>query len=212
VKAFRAPVRRGHKSAERGVAVFVVVLVIVMLGGVGLFAAQSSLLATSTSGAKRKAALSETAAGSAMSAVMVVLARSPEAHLDFMTAFPSTDCLGFAGALFPPPCARFGRTALEHELGISLFSPYDPFTGAHGSLGRALAETDLLLELTDRRALARSIAGFDASAAGPVDVRFETVSAHAEGLLRLTPPGAPKQTLAVTTIRAELILGPVAAH
>jgi hypothetical protein len=189
---------------------FVVVLVIVMLGGVGLFAAQSSLLGITTGGAKRKAAISEMAAGSALSGVMVALARSPEAHLGYMTAFPSAECLGYSGALFPPPCARFGRIALENELGISLFAPYDVLTGAHGSLGRAFAETDLLVEITDRRALARSIAGFDSSRAGPVDVRFETVLVHAEG--RLAPLGAPQKTLATTTIRAEFILGPMAAH
>lgn len=200
------------RAAERGAAVFVVVLVLAMLGAVGFFAAQSSLSGAATSGAMRAASLGEKAAGTAMAATMASLAKSPEAHLSFMTNHPAAGCLGEPAALFPSPCARLGRSSLEHELGVSFFTPYDPNLGAHGSLGRASAETDFLVEVTDVHGLDKPIPGFEASRAGPVDVRFSSVVVHAEGRVRLAPQNAPKSTLSSTTIRAELVLGPLAVH
>ena len=70
----------------------------------------------------------------------------------------------------------------------------------------------ILVEVTDVHGLDKPIPGFEASRAGPVDVRFSSVVVHAEGRVRLAPQNAPKSTLSSTTIRAELVLGPLAVH
>jgi hypothetical protein len=202
--------RLGQRASERGATVFVVVVVIAMLTGIGLFAAQASTIATSTSGGQRVATQSRYFAESAMTAVMAKLSRDLGAHVDFLARQNSKDCLGQAADPFYPQCSRFGRDYLEQELGFDLFQPYDKTSGVHGTLGRVEnTAADLLVEMNDLYRVERPIAGFDYTSAGAANVHFMSVMLHGTGRIRLEPQGGTKTTLASTTFRAELIVGPI---
>jgi len=199
-----------RRRRERGATVFVVVLVIAMLTGIGLFAAQAGSIATSTSGATRVKTQSRYFAESAMTTVMAKLSRDLQAHVDFMARQNSKECLGQQDDPFYPQCSRFGRTYLEHELGLKLYEGYDQPKGIHGTLGRAAGEADLLVELSDLHRLDRPVPGFDATSAGAVDVHFMSLMLHGTGRIRLaSPSGGAQTTLSATTYRAELVIGPL---
>jgi len=198
------------KRGERGAAVFIVVLVIAMLTGIGLFAAQASSIATTTSGSTRVSTQSRYFAESAMTSVMAKLSRDLGAHVDFLARQNSKDCLGQAADPFYPQCSRFGRDYLETQLQFELFQPYNKTTGAHGTLGRVTdTEADLLVEMNDLFRIERPIAGFDYTSAGAANVHFMSVMLHGTGRIRLEPPNGTKTTLSSTTFRAELIVGPI---
>ncbi|MRG91962.1 hypothetical protein [Polyangium spumosum] len=202
--------RRLARRRERGATVFVVVLVIAMLTGIGLFAAQASTIATSTSGISRVTTQSRYFSESAMNAVTAKLSRDLGAQVDFLARQNSTECLGMMGDPYYQNCSRFGRAYIEKELGIPLFQPYDPQSGQHGSLGRIENSTaDLLVEVNDLFRVDRPIAGFDYTSAGAANVHFMSVMLHGTGRIRLAPPGGVATTLSSTTFRAELVVGPI---
>ncbi len=201
-----------RRRDQRGATVFVVVLVLSMLTGIGLFAAQASSIATSTTGAARVSTQSRYFAESAMNSVMAKLSRDLGSHVNFLAKQNSKICLGQAADPFYPQCSQFGRGYVEQELGVALFQPYNEQTGAHGTLGRLQdTTTDLLVEMNDLFRIDRPVAGFDYASAGAVNVTFMSVMLHGTGRIRLVPIGGPPQTLANTTFRAELVIGPLSA-
>jgi len=197
-------------ASERGATLLIVMLVLALLGGIGLFAAQASITATRTSGVLRLGSLGRTAAETALSASMASLGKTPDVEIGFLVHSPPGACLGQSNAPAGTHCTRKGRAALEKELGLSFFTPYDPQSGAQGSLGRASADIDFLVETSDLHGLDRPIAGFDASRAGAASFSFMNVVVHAESRIRLAPEAAPKTTLTKTSLRAEFTVGPLA--
>jgi hypothetical protein len=195
---------------ERGATIFVVVLVLGMLTGIGLFAAQSSSIATSTTGAARVSTQSRYFAEASMNAVMAKLSRDLGSHVNFLATQNSKACLGQAADPFYPQCSQFGRGYIENELGVAMFKAYDGQTGAHGTLGRvADTNVDMLVEMNDLFRIDRPIAGFDYASAGTANVNFMSIMLHGTGRVRLAPPNATPKTLSNTTFRAELVVGPV---
>lgn len=204
-------IRRAMKRRdERGATVFVVVLVLTMLTSIGLFAAQASSIATTTTGAARVSTQSRYFAEASMNAVMAKLSRDLGSHVNFLAKQNSKACLGQAADPFYPQCSQFGRGYIENELGVNLFQGYDEQTGAHGTLGRITnTNVDMLVEMNDLFRVDRPIAGFDYTSAGTANVNFMSVMLHGTGRVRQTPPNGTAHTLANTTFRAELIVGPV---
>ncbi len=202
--------RAKKRRDERGATVFVVVLVLVMLTGIGMFAAQAAGIATTTTGAARVSTQSRYFAETSMNAVMAKLSRDLGSHIGFLTKQNSNACLGQANDPFYKQCTRFGREYIENELNLDLFKAYDYQSGAHGTLGRvADTDADMLVEMNDLFRVDRPIAGFDYASAGTANVNFMSVMLHGTGRVRLTPPGGTAKTLSNTTFRAELIVGPV---
>lgn len=204
-------IRRAMKRRdERGATVFVVVLVLAMLTSIGLFAAQASSIATSTTGAARVSTQSRYFAEASMNAVMAKLSRDLGSHVNFLAKQNSKACLGQAADPFYPQCSQFGRGYIENELGINMFQGYDEQTGAHGTLGRITdTNVDMLVEMNDLFRVDRPIAGFDYTSAGTANVNFMSVMLHGTGRVRQTPQNGTPRTLSNTTFRAELIVGPV---
>jgi hypothetical protein len=198
------------RREQRGATVFVVVLVLVMLTGIGMFAAQASSIATSTTGAARVSTQSRYFAESSMNAVMAKLSRDLGSHVNFLAKQNSKECLGQLADPYYPQCTRFGRAYIENELGVNLYQPYNTQTGEHGSLGRvADTNVDMLVEMNDLFRVERPIAGFDYVSAGTANVNFMSVMLHGTGRVRQAPQNGTARTLANTTFRAELIVGPV---
>jgi hypothetical protein len=91
-----------------------------------------------------------------------------------------------------------------------MFNGYDEQTGAHGTLGRITdTNVDMLVEMNDLFRIDRPIAGFDYASAGTANVNFMSVMLHGTGRVRQAPLNGTPRTLANTTFRAELIVGPV---
>lgn len=202
--------RLAQRRNERGATVFVVVLVLGMLTGIGLFAAQASSIATTTTGAARVSTQSRYFAESSMNSVMAKLSRDLGSHVNFLTKKNSKLCLGQAADPYYPQCTQFGRAYIENELGIKLYQGYDAQTGAHGTLGRITdTNVDMLVEMNDLFRVDRPIAGFDYVSAGSANVNFMSVMLHGNGRIRQTPQNSTGRTLSNTTFRAELIIGPV---
>jgi len=195
---------------QRGATVFVVVLVLVLLTGIGLFAAQASSIATSTTGAARVSTQSRYFAEASMNAVMAKLSRDLGSHVNFLAKQNSKACLGQAADPFYPQCSQFGRGYIENELGVNLYQPFNTQTGEHGSLGRITdTNVDMLVEMNDLFRVERPVAGFDYVSAGTANVNFMSVMLHGTGRVRQAPQNGTARTLANTTFRAELIVGPV---
>lgn len=210
---------RFHKRRkQRGAALFVVILVIAMLTGIGLFAAQASVIATSTSGSNRVSTQGRYFAEGGMNAVMARLSKQVGVDITLLSRTDSTKCLGQDlgnGNVDPTyhQCLRYTRNTLESQLGFSLFTPYNQASGKHGSLGRLKdANADILVEMDDLYRLERPVAGFDYTSAGAVNVHFMSVMLHGIGRVRLEPPlaqPADYKTLSSTTFRSELVIGPI---
>ena len=73
--------RAKKRRHERGATVFVVVLVLGLLTGIGLFAAQAASIATSTTGAARVSTQSRYSAEASMNSVMAKLSRDLGSHV-----------------------------------------------------------------------------------------------------------------------------------
>lgn len=214
----QAPKRQWKRRKERGAALFVVILVIAMLTGIGLFAAQASVIATSTSGANRVSTQARYFAEGGMNAVMARLSKQMGVDVTLLSRTDSTKCLGQDlgnGNVDPTyhQCLRYTRNTLESQLGFALFTPYNEVNGKHGTLGRIQnANADMLVEMDDLYRLERPVAGFDYTSAGAVNVHFMSVMLHGIGRVRLEPAlaqAADSKTLSSTTFRSELVIGPI---
>lgn len=202
--------RAQKRRNEGGATVFVVVLVLSLLTGIGLFAAQAASIATSTTGAARVSTQSRYFAEASMNSVMAKLSRDLGSHVNFLAKQTSKACLGQAADPFYPQCSQFGRGYIENELGVNMFQGYNAQTGAHGTLGRITdTNVDMLVEMNDLFRVDRPIAGFDYASAGTANVNFMSVMLHGTGRVRQTPQNGTARTLSNTTFRAELIVGPV---
>lgn len=199
-----------QRRNERGATVFVVVLVLGMLTGIGMFAAQAASIATSTTGAARVSTQSRYFAEASMNAVMAKLSRDLGSHVNALSKQNSRVCLGQAADPYYPQCSQFGRAYIENELGVKLYQAYDSQSGAHGTMGRIPnADVDMLVEMNDLFKIDRPIAGFDYVSAGTANVNFMSVMLHGMGRVRQAPPNGTARTLSNTTFRAELIVGPL---
>lgn len=149
-----------HRSgAQRGAALFVVVLVILALTSVAMFAARSATVDTQAAGRYRQMVQTHQLAQLGLSAAMGELSRQPELYLRAMTASAT-----FGGG--PPTCTttttssvdcyRFGYEDLENAVEEARGSPLelvgtmDHTTRTPGGLGLASTHANFAIELVDR--------------------------------------------------------------
>jgi len=207
-RAQRLRAKRGY----RGATVFVVILVIAMLTGIGLFAAQAATIATTTSGSSRISTQSRYFAETAMTAAIAKISSDLAGQVSAFAKTNSKECLGQSPDPFYPQCTRYGLKYLESELGdgFRLFVPGEETTTKHGTLGRVKTTTaDMLVEMNDLYRVERPIAGFDYTSAGAVNVHFMSLMLHGTGRVRIGPTSQTSTTLSSTTLRAEIIVGPI---
>jgi hypothetical protein len=210
-----------RQRRERGAAVFVVVLVIALLTGLGLFAVRSATTAIAASGYNRQLNQTHYVADMAIIGTVALGGDNPEAVKQLMMRGPDTaggdvKCTGYDQQV-SPTCmlvsyddinarvtqANAGNKLIE-ELGRS------PLTGV------PLLDADMRIELTDLHP-ARPVRGHEVaggSGAG-ARLRFAHVTVTATGLVR------PAQTTSGTwdtqsataagieAAQAHVIIGPV---
>jgi hypothetical protein len=203
--------------ARRGAAVLMVVLIMTMLMGIGLFAARSAVLATSASGYERQAMQTHYVAQYAVVATTGELS-SPRAgsYVKLMALQPDPLCdqgwyaTGNMGSPAVPnfTCYRFGTADLQAMVGAARqFFPAQ-------SLDQATKlDGDFLVEMSD---LTRStpVAGMDLTSAGASNLEFVEVTLSATGEVHPKQAGTTVGTMAGTAAslesnRAHIVVGPM---
>jgi hypothetical protein len=175
-----------RRAARRGVTVFVVVLVLAMLTGLGLFAARSASLATSASGYERQMTQTHYIAEYAILATAAELStargqgylREIKAHAD------PAGCLA-QGNVKNKTCYRFGYQDIEATLPApsKLLVPYNATEKTPSSLGQADINATFSIEMTDLGP-GPPVAGMDQS---NTTIKFVYVTLTATGEVRPRP-------------------------
>ena len=204
--------RRGRaRHGRRGMTVFVVMLVILMLTGVGIFAARSSQLGVSNSGRYRAMVQTHFVAEAGMQGAIAEFSRDPEGYLTLLHASPSPatasatsyPCFDIpfqpGNPSFTPAstlCLRLGYQAVQAAavVGGAAIPPYDANfnlfrpaivagTGlrAPGSLGRGNVAGNFVVEFTDERPVDTPPPGTAVSKGPAASLKFVTITARAMG-------------------------------
>ena len=211
--------RRAHRS-ERGAAVFVVVLVLAMLTGIGLFAARASSQAVAASGFERQMSQTHHVTEFAMlSTAAELTTQRREAYVKRMATNPVDGCAE-KGKVGLYTCYRFGYEELSSALapsngGEGLVRAADKEKGLPGSLGHGDLEADFVVAMTDLAPATPPVAGMDLTSAGAVNVQYVNVTLTAIGQVR--PRVADRTKMSETSagsastesLRARLMVGPV---
>lgn len=231
--------RRARRRSQRGITVYVVLLVIAMLSAVGVFASRSASLATAQSGYFRQSVQTHYVTELAVLTTMAALESDTpgyvaemERHAEELTdpADPAAEgaitdwrkCRTFGEN---QRCYKFGLEGIETRLGATLLQPKPDASplGEPGSLGRANVEARFMVEATELAQVVAPIAGQRATDA-PVTFYSVTLSATGEvgpPVAAGDPddpdyedPGATFRSTAVSleTARVHVTLGPLPAR
>lgn len=210
---------RRMRARERGATLFVVILVMTLLLGIGAFAARSAQLATASSGYARQQTQARYVGEYAlMLATTLLSGGGGQSYLRAVGNPPATDlCDGqTATAMNMRTCYKMFYSDLQTMVGGQGFSLCQPGSAAFpGSLGMANAECNFKLELTDKMQ-GMTPSGFDTGQGKPL--KFFYVTATVIGQVRLTPvaPGAldaaSAQSTSMQTLRSRILAGPYPAN
>lgn len=196
-----------RRTGERGAAILIVVLVIAMLTGIGVFAARSASLSNTASGHARQMTQTYYLNEYAMTCGMASIEAALDVAVDRMNAQPDSTCSAMTDAL-GATCLRLYPSAMEQQLvpGGKLLEP--PAPGAPGSLGPNDLDPYFAIELTNYGP-GPFAPGFDLSPTSPAPFRFYLVTMTSVGQIR--PKGAATWS-STEAARARLVLGPIPFH
>jgi Tfp pilus assembly protein PilX len=205
--------RFAARSRERGATLFVVVLVMTLLMGIGAFAARSAALATAASGSERQYTQARYVAEYALNFAASVLSNGgAQAYLQQVRTPPSTLlCYGQNVNMPQRTCYRMLLSDLQLGTGINVC---DPVNGtARGSLGMANAECDFAVELTDLSE-GFTMPGFDLGHGKALKFWYVTASAtgqvrivNTSGTAALSPTSA--ESSSTQTMISRILVGPL---
>lgn len=196
--------RRTSRSDERGATLFVVVLAVTLLTGVGLYSLHSSTLVARASGNQREARQSAYLAELGTLTAISAASQSPESFLTEArnAAFPCRYNLGVNTTGIRPACFKFEDSKYAPPTGATLL--------AADSLGPySDIEGEIHTEVTDVAPNRRPVPGYDK--------RFEfwVATLHTEAELRRAgSTGACVATMMPISgqhvTRAHVVMGPAA--
>jgi hypothetical protein len=220
---------RDRRAGERGAAVFVVVLVITLLMGIGLFASRSSALATSAAGYERQMTQTHYLTEYAMlNATAELSTTGASASLQMATTLATAvanNCPAEVTVMFPT-CYIFGYTELQQDIqngNLLLLPTVAPVPGSLGpgglnGAGLGGIRADIHVQMTDVGP-APPIAGMQMNP-GAVSAGYCSVTLSAHGLIWPSPGNGSGQMNAqdaahddmtassVEDLRAHLVVGP----
>jgi hypothetical protein len=203
--------------------VFVVLMVIVLLTGLGSFAMRSASLASLSSGYSRQLTQTHYVSDLAVYSMTGDMARSGgDVHRKLMLSGGEDGC-EVHNLLTNPTCARFSYDHFEtnvvqsYKSNANLLEDADvsnPSAPVPGSLGIADLQGDMRLELTDFHPSWPPIKGNDTDASKGNPLGYAMVTVTATGQVRPRPTGnacdVEADTAAgVESSRAHVIIGPV---
>jgi hypothetical protein len=189
------------RKRERGAAVFVVVLVITLLTGLGVYAVRSAGIANAASGYNRQMTQVHFVSDFAIQSAVAVIAGNPEAAKTMMMRGPDLTGINPDGKcvawddLEDPTCYRLSYDDINLAVQTA-YSPTNPSSStarlihpfaadAPGSLGRTNVEADMSIEVTDLHP-ALPVKGMEAAggADSNVQLKYVYVTVSASGLVR----------------------------
>jgi hypothetical protein len=142
---FRPTAFGAQRRAQRGAAVFIVVMVLTLLTAVGIFAVRSASLADVAAGYDREAAQASLVAQYATTTTAAYLA-TPAANAIIASIQPSTYCQ--SNMNIKAPCFKMGSGLLQASVhasnGEDLWETSSPSLNANGKTA-----ADFVVELTD---------------------------------------------------------------
>lgn len=200
---------------------FVVVLVIAMLTGIGLFAARASSQAIAASGFERQATQTHQVTEFAMLTTAAELSTSRrEAYVRQMMRSPDPGCPEYQ-KVTNYTCYRFGYLELNAivkggTVGEELVRPAAPAKDQAGSLGKGDLQADFEVKMTDLGPATPPVAGMDLTSAGAAYVHYVAVTLTATGQVRPRAPAVEGKTDLASagsasneSLRAHLVVGPL---
>ncbi|MCU0690411.1 MAG: hypothetical protein MUF54_03330 [Polyangiaceae bacterium] len=193
------------RRAQRGAAIFVVMLVLTVLAGVGMFAAHAAGLNQRLSGYARQAtqseyvadygtiaAIDELSAGTANDYMQLVLAGEESCRANqYITSAPPN-----------LPCYRITKTDITKRMASEPNAAEAMFDPSGGSLSAAALPVgaDFAVELTDPGPAGRPVAGMDQSGVGP---RFRYMQVTFSGVGQVRPQdGSDNMVAKMSAVRA----------
>lgn len=208
----RLRARKG-RAAERGATLFVVVLVMTLLMGIGAFAARSAHLATASSGyARHQAQARYLSEYGLLMATTLVGGSGGQSYLRLM-GNPGDTCTGQAG-MQQPSCYKMFYRDLQAMVGGASFSLCETSSTTYpGSLGMANAECDFALELTDKTQ-GMTPNGFDTSNGAAKPLKFFYITATTTAQVRLISSttaaldARSAESSGTQTLRSRILAGP----
>lgn len=219
----RRPKRRTH---ERGAAMFIVLMVIMILSAIGTFAMSNARFEVQASGFMRQRAVALEATNFGAAAAMAEVSAAPGAYVNRMRASGTTGekCKANAGlpASPAPPCFSIFMLDIANRTGTTVDGLFRrPTTaGDPGSLGRAMG-TDVVtggfwVELTEPLELVRPVPGapIDGSPGTP---KFLDITVSSTGVVFVDSNAnnaidwglGEGRSAVFTSGRGHLVLGPI---
>ncbi|MCC6528556.1 MAG: hypothetical protein IT373_38270 [Polyangiaceae bacterium] len=211
--------RRVRRRA-RGAALFVVMLVIALLSGLGLFAVRQATLSVQSSGFGRQMTQTHYVTDYAVLAVAGDLATDRrQGYAEMMASGKDQACKHY-GDVDNATCMRVTYAGVNEQVRLyngaaDLLVPQDqgpPVTP--GSLGPAPIEGDMLVELTDLGPASPPVAGMNLSDPSN-SPQFMALTLSATGQTR-PPPAVPgvcdivsTTSMGVEQSRAHIVIGPI---
>ena len=182
-------------ARERGAAVFIVVLVIVMLTAIGLFAANSATVSSTASGNTRQMTQTRYFTQYAISLVLAYL----DSGLDGVTMSMNQRIAQGSPpqcSVNVPYCYTFSPRDFQNVATQTLVESSVP--GSPGGLGPADIGWTFKVEATDKTSPMTPVAGNDETSAGAVNIKFCTVTLNARGVIWPNATGISETTLIAT--------------
>ncbi len=213
-----------RRDGERGAAMFLVLMVILILTGIGTFALSNARSEVQSSAFMRQRGVALEIASFAGQAAMQEFSAAPQAYVTRMRSSATTlaRCRSNAGLTYimpPPPCALIYLLDIETRTNMltdRLVRPADLGAGTPGSLGLSKVTAGFWVEMTDPLDVTRPVPGspIDGSAGTP---RFLDVTMSATGVVFHDDNGDQKinwdtgegQGAVFTSARGHVLVGPV---
>ncbi|MFT3767337.1 MAG: PilX N-terminal domain-containing pilus assembly protein [Minicystis sp.] len=209
------------RASQRGATLFVVLLVMTLLMGIGAFAARSAHLATASSGYVRHQTQARYVGEYGLMMATALLSGSGGQSYLKMLGSPAEACTGQTTAgMVAPSCYKMSYRELDDMVKLQGFRLCEPLPGSNaypGSLGMANAECEFGIELTDKT-LGMTPSGFDTSGGTSKPLKFFYVTATATAQVRLVnnTVGSLDTTAAESsstqTLRGRILAGPYPAN
>lgn len=209
-----------RRRAERGAAVFVVLLVVSLLGALGTFAVRSASLADLASGYMRQQIQTHYVSDYAVYALSADAATDPNKHSQNMEK--GKGCVAY-DKVTAPTCARYSYADLQGVVkGASNSSTHKILLASSDTVPGSLSqpkvylEGDMKIEMTDKHPAWPPVEGNQVNnASGSVSLSYVMVTISAEGMVRPKQDTAGTWDTASATAagtelsRANVIMGPV---
>jgi hypothetical protein len=200
---------------ERGATLFVVVLVITLLMGIGAFAARSAHIATAASGSERQMAQARYVAEyGAMFATAKLSNGGAQSYLQLLrNPAPTELCYGQTATMPQRTCYRVLAYDIQNDISAANYNVCDvAFGTTPGSLGMANTQCDFAVELTDLSE-GFTLPGYDLGHGKAL--KFWYVTATSTGQVRLVNTGglnnldpSSAESSSTQTVRSRILVGP----